>query len=472
MSNYRKSALSKALEKNDHKKVKQLMGDGKTPLFEWLKELNSLKDKTQASELINLIKQYGVKPKPREDYDVLIEWINKSDTSTFRKLLEIGFNLETKLPRRMTPLCHAISKKKVGKAKLLIEFGADVLAVSLPNHWTPLDFAADAGMIEIIEILIERGANPYAETGQGDMTLNNARNLETLKVLIEKGADKLPEGHTPLHVLAWCDAPARRTTPLENLVKDYQRRGIDIDLLNYRGKTPLHLAIDKYFVNRRVSIYDQFGSDRCLPCGGIKSVPHIDILLRYGANIWSVFWRDQELVAMYFTTVQYVSDQSWARQAIDVPDKLVAFDIRQGWNELIGHFMYYEGGRPERFEKQALELKATKIHRSMSHYEFLYNEDYKLTKKIYDADGPNIDETLSRFPQYDSMFKGKIKHDLYHAKVASLAKGYLRTCFAKSPDLKHLHVPEEIIDLIMLEFDTSDLYEFSPPIDTKLVCYA
>lgn len=71
-----------------------------------------------------------------------------------------------------TPLCQAISKGDTETVKKFIEYGADVNEMS--NGMTPLMVAARYNRTEIIQLLLDRGANPRFKTETGYTALRYA----------------------------------------------------------------------------------------------------------------------------------------------------------------------------------------------------------------------------------------------------------------------------------------------------------
>ena len=63
---------------------------------------------------------------------------------------------------RFTLLHHMAAEGEVGKAKLLLDHGADSDAIDEEYRSTPLGVAARRGQSALVEFLLERGANPSA----------------------------------------------------------------------------------------------------------------------------------------------------------------------------------------------------------------------------------------------------------------------------------------------------------------------
>ena len=71
-----------------------------------------------------------------------------------------------------TPLCMAISKGDVAVVKKFIEYGANVNEVA--NGMTPLMYAARYNNVEILTLLVEKGANLKAKDEKGYTALKHA----------------------------------------------------------------------------------------------------------------------------------------------------------------------------------------------------------------------------------------------------------------------------------------------------------
>ena len=85
---------------------------------------------------------------------------------TIRLLLDrgAGVNVVSKHPIEVTPLIAALFGRRLEAAKILIERGADVSArrggnEPPPRRLEPLHYAAAYGFLEIVSLLLERGAS-------------------------------------------------------------------------------------------------------------------------------------------------------------------------------------------------------------------------------------------------------------------------------------------------------------------------
>lgn len=131
----------------------------------------------------------------REGWTPLHLAVLHEQKEAIRTLIKLGADVNAKNKEAETPLWIAISElKKPDIAELLLDLGAkinsrrgDLLGM------TPLDWAAFDGKLEMVKMLLKRGANPNAGKGTTrsapiQQCANNG-NIEILKALLEAGAD-------------------------------------------------------------------------------------------------------------------------------------------------------------------------------------------------------------------------------------------------------------------------------------------
>ena len=182
-------------------------------------------------------------------------------------LIDYGADVNAKDDGGWTPLNWSAFYNTLDLAKLLIDNGADVNAKG-DGGWTPLrnavGYAVHSGETELVQLLIDNGADVNARTtGQwngGETPLYMAilmqwtspgEEVNVIKLLIDNGADvnaKADGGWTPLHVAIFIP-PTESKLDL-NIMKLLIDNGADVNALSTgdakNGYTPLDVAVERY----------------------------------------------------------------------------------------------------------------------------------------------------------------------------------------------------------------------------------
>ena len=222
----------------------------------------------------------------------------KGFTEIVKLLLQNGAEINAKDIKGRTPLFWATLKNNFEVVKLLIDKGADVDMCQSNGKTSPLMIAVYHGFEDIIDLLIEKGANLNVNFQALHFAIAN-KNPKVVQKLLENGAEmwKFGNNYAPLHLAALLssnevckilishgacvnDIDGLQTTPLVRTVSsnrnvfDHNQESIVETLISSganpnlgRGKwgfhryPPLNLAIVK------------------------KKLPIIRILLRNGASL-------------------------------------------------------------------------------------------------------------------------------------------------------------------------------------------
>lgn len=173
-------------------------------------------------------------PIPGLNETLLFRASSKGDVKEVRRLLDQGTNINAREQDGETPLMYAAVEDRTEVVELLIDRGAVVNAVSLNGQTAlaravavsryntvalllkrgadieednPLMYAAGAGDLRMITLLLERGANINATDNDGDTALAAAvsrrASLDAVSLLLSAGAKvnvRNKRGETPLTV--------------------------------------------------------------------------------------------------------------------------------------------------------------------------------------------------------------------------------------------------------------------------------
>ena len=145
------------------------------------------------ADLAQWLLEHGADPLAQDDHGqtALMEAVAHNSADCVRVLLRSGVPLEN--PDRQ----HAIATATViDVVRALVEAGADIDAVGdwdagIPDHHWPLESAAEMGDLQFARKLLELGANPRRES-TGETALHKAvanDHLDLVELLIQQGAD-------------------------------------------------------------------------------------------------------------------------------------------------------------------------------------------------------------------------------------------------------------------------------------------
>ncbi|TRX89494.1 hypothetical protein FHL15_009663 [Xylaria flabelliformis] len=153
-----------------------------------------------------------------------------------RIIATISYGKDFKFYKGQTLLLWAIENGHHEIVQLLIEKGADVESEDSYGY-TPLHIAAENGHQEIVQLLIEKGANVESANRSRQTPLLKAvqsRHQEIMKLLIEKGANvesKDSYGYAPLHIAA--------ENGHQDIIKLLIEKGANVESRGSFSRTPL-----------------------------------------------------------------------------------------------------------------------------------------------------------------------------------------------------------------------------------------
>lgn len=411
-------------------------------------------DKQSGEDVINEVIKSGVDINARDSNGVpaLVVAIKKWDLCSFRKLLANGADANISDFRGNTPLSLCCSCRDSEFIKLLIKYGANVDGSKHPKSVPPLIQAVQSDS-RIAKFLLRNRANPNVfNPTTGDSPLHLAickKDLDLIEVLIRCGANVAAQsniGRTPLHASIY---PLESLEIAKTLVKNTLMNGLDINLVDSKGQTALHLACYS-------------GSNAM-----------ISLLIDNGADI----------------NAKNIYSQTPAELALLYPTRRINADMEHLKKSFIGHMIalhsagmylrasnldicnrFIREGKVRRAKKQSwtrylndckqevMDLKKDIIPTTAekSWFDVLTSEDTAhLSYSVKEMDRT----VINRFPIYGPMLKIKLYTDLAKARYESARKQiyrYLDWIAAK----QGMILPQEIVIKIVSYLSNEDLRMF------------
>ncbi len=174
-------------------------------------------------------------------FTVLTHAAKHGKTNVVKYLLQQGADPSIPDPANSLPLHHAADKGHLEIAKMLIEKKADSINVKGHQRATPLCVASRAGNLDMVQFLLNSGADATIHDGNGYLPLHWAtqnKHLEIVKTLVDKNLNlvnaKGPGGNTALNISA--------IEGVVNIAQYLLDHGADLNISNDAVSLPLHNA--------------------------------------------------------------------------------------------------------------------------------------------------------------------------------------------------------------------------------------
>ncbi|CAM9363327.1 unnamed protein product, partial [Scytosiphon promiscuus] len=175
------------------------------------------------------------------------------DVTETRKCLNSGISVNVPDQSGLSAFLYACGQANAELMRILIESGGDVLDGD--GVITGLIIAARKGNVEVVQTLLDAGADLGARDSAGGTALHAAtlrRRVHVGRVLLEAGSDcnALDQGNnTPLHMLASAASGEGGPCVVERgvdaeLVALLLEWGASADIKNSKGLTPMSAALD------------------------------------------------------------------------------------------------------------------------------------------------------------------------------------------------------------------------------------
>ncbi|KAL3275790.1 hypothetical protein HHI36_020534 [Cryptolaemus montrouzieri] len=166
---------------------------------------------------------------------VLLEAAARNDIDEVRRLLLKGVSPDSCNEDGLTALHQCCIDNNEAMLSLLLEFGANVNAED-SEKWTPLHAAATCGYLKLVKVLINNGANLLAVNADGNMPYDICEDEQALDCI---------EGEMAKRGVTQQLIDETRASTERQMLSDLKQIAMNNgDLENYdiQGATPLHIA--------------------------------------------------------------------------------------------------------------------------------------------------------------------------------------------------------------------------------------
>lgn len=178
---------------------------------------------------------------PGQPQSLIFEHIRAKDVDAVKGCIDRGQNLEVLSHRQWTPLMQAAHLGLTDIVNVLIEAGADIEACDPRNKENAFSLATEGGYIEVMDVLLKAGADIEHRIDQGETSLWVAtywNEAETVQWLIEHGAKldaQKESGETALFMAV--------DNKDEAIIDLLLAAGARLDITNNQGQTPIDTAV-------------------------------------------------------------------------------------------------------------------------------------------------------------------------------------------------------------------------------------
>ncbi|KAL5022521.1 hypothetical protein ScPMuIL_001676 [Solemya velum] len=221
----------------------------------------------------------------------LLQFMPGEDGETFDKKKTSSLKVDAQNSNGETALICAARWGHVDICKLLLQAGASVDQASHNVHQTPLLVATDHSRREVVQCLLDYGADVQLTDNVGITPLYSAikrRDMDLVELLIEAGCDVNlgSQDHAPIFVAA--------RLGLMDIIKVLSRAGCQKDISNKYGVTPMyeatlkgHIDVLQYLIREGCdpNKADMYGVTPLHIAAMMGNVAAVDILVKAGVDL-------------------------------------------------------------------------------------------------------------------------------------------------------------------------------------------
>lgn len=264
---------------------------------------------------------------------MLLEAAARNDYEEVKRLLMLGVSPNSTNHDGLSALHQCCIEASEPMIDLLLEYGAHVDARDT-EHWTPLHAACTCGHLSLVQVLVENGADLLAVNGDGNMPFDLCEDEQTLDYL---ESQMVAKGITQNMIDL-----ARASTEMQMIseIKDQLDRGVDINSIsNENGVTPVHVAAAngylsalEFLIKRGASV-NVCDSDLWQPLHGAacwgneQHVKTVEFLVESGADLNAKTINDETIFDLcdnpqLLERLNEIKDEIESKQAASDADRL------------------------------------------------------------------------------------------------------------------------------------------------------
>ena len=248
-------------------------------------------------DIINLILKSGVNLKSRggnEKRPLLVQLMEMGKEEFIPAFIESGASIHAKDRNGETVLMHFVEKNSINNIEILLDAGADVNAPSWKTQITPLIKAIKMNNKKLVELFLQKGVDIHKTDGNGKTPLMWAAqkgHIDILEILLKKGAKvNVVDNETGKTALLWACID-RKIASVKKLVEF----GASVNIPDHNGVTPLmwvlrsrYTGIGRFLLsvdNIDVDAQDKDGKTALMWAAQEGRVNFVEFLLEKGADV-------------------------------------------------------------------------------------------------------------------------------------------------------------------------------------------
>ena len=271
-----RARLLEAIRDGDLREVENLLAEGVSPDAEWdaelaaeryeeeLRMLGAWDDELSQAENFAEDEGQWCPSGPYSHEIPLMVAASHDELEILRALIDKGADWRALDASGRSALYYARSRAMLD----------ELLEIGLPLDdedrfgWSPLVSAVHDGARAMVEMLLDAGADVHATHDRGYTVFMSAvscmeRSIDVIDLLVERGADPLQKselGYTALHAAIDVNGEANAEESVREVFRYLVDAGVDMEARNHQGQTPLIRALS-FGTTTEVRVLLELGAD-------------------------------------------------------------------------------------------------------------------------------------------------------------------------------------------------------------------